>query len=158
RAIAARLLHQPYREPLIRWGTELHDRFMLPHYLWADFREVARDLSEAGLPLDLEWYRPFLDVRYPVLGRLERDDIVLELRAALEPWHVLGETPSAFGTSRYVDSSLERVEVKADGLTEGRHVITVNGLAVPLRPTGRAAERVGGVRFRAWQPPHCLQP
>jgi uncharacterized protein (DUF2126 family)/transglutaminase-like putative cysteine protease len=158
RAIVARLARSPYREPLVRWGTELHDRFMLPHYLWADLSDVARDLREHALPIERAWYRPFLDWRFPVLGTMERDDVVVELRSALEPWHVLGETPSQTGTSRYVDSSLERIQVRVDGITEHRHAVMVNGLRLPLRPTGRASERVAGVRFRAWQPPHCLHP
>jgi uncharacterized protein (DUF2126 family) len=158
RGIVARLARAPYRDPILRWGGQLHDRFMLPHYLWADLREVVRDLSAHDVPLDLEWWRPFLDWRFPVLGTIEKDDVVLELRPALEPWHVLGETPAPWGTSRYVDSSLERIQVRVDGITEGRHVVAVNGLALPLRPTGRASERVAGVRFRAWQPPHCLHP
>jgi uncharacterized protein (DUF2126 family) len=158
RAIVARLARAPYREPLVRWGTELHDRFMLPHYLWADFGEVVRDLREHELPIERAWYQPFLDWRFPILGTLDRDDVHLELRTALEPWHVLGEMPTQTGTSRYVDSSLERIQVRVDGLTEGRHAVIVNGLALPLRPTGRASERVAGVRFRAWQPPHCLHP
>lgn len=158
RGIVARLARSAYTAPLIRWGSELHDRFMLPHFLYADLGEVVRDLAAHGVPLEHAWMRPFLDWRFPVLGTIERDDVVLELRPALEPWHVLGETPTALGTSRYVDSSLERLEVRVDGITEGRHVVAVNGLALPLRATGRASERVAGVRFRAWQPPHCLHP
>jgi uncharacterized protein (DUF2126 family) len=152
RSVVARLARAPFTAPRVRWGAELHDRFMLPHYLWAVFEDVVRDLRAHDLPLQASWWRPFLDVRYPVLGTLERDDIVLELRAALEPWHVLGEVPTATGTSRSVDSSLERIQVRVDGVTEGRHAVAVNGVAVPLRPTGRAAERVGGVRFRAGHP------
>ncbi len=158
RAIMLRLVNEPYRAPLVRWGNELHDRFMLPHYLWADFGDVARDLNEHGAALSQQWYRPFLDWRFPIFGTIEQDDIVLEVRTALEPWHVLGEAPTAFGTSRYVDSSLERIQVRVDGITEGRHIVAVNGLFLPMRPTGRASERVAGIRFRAWQPPHCLHP
>ena len=159
RALVARLTRTPYRQGLVRWGTEIHDRFLLPHYLWADFADVARDLRAEGVPIDDAWYRPFLDHRFPVLGTLELEGVSIELRIALEPWTVLGEQPGAQGgTSRYVDSSLERLQVKVFGATEGRHAVLVNGLALPLWPTGTATERVAGVRFRAWQPPHALHP
>lgn len=158
RSIAAAFADTPYRRPLIRWGTELHDRFMLPHFLWADFTSVVDELAARGVQLPLAAYAAFVEHRFPLLGTLTASDVTLELRQALEPWPVLGEQATAGGTSRYVDSSLERLEVKVDGLTEGRHQVLVNGLVLPLRPTGRAAERVGGVRFRAWQAPHCLHP
>jgi uncharacterized protein (DUF2126 family) len=158
RALTAMFLRRPYRRPLIRWGTELHDRFLLPHYLWADFRQVLAELEDAGLPLDPSWYQPFLDHRFPVLGSFTVDDVTLELRPALEPWPVLGEEPTGATVSRFVDSSLERLQLRVDGITEGRFRVLVNGLDLPLRPTGRAGERVAGVRFRAWQPPHCLHP
>jgi uncharacterized protein (DUF2126 family) len=159
RGIVARLATAPYRRDLVRWGAEIHDRFLLPHWLWADCREVLRDLRDHGVPLEDAFYLPFVDHRFPVLGRLELEDVWLELRGALEPWPVLGEQPGAHGgTSRYVDSSLERLQVKAFGLTEGRHRVLVNGLELPLHPTGTATERVGGVRFRAWQPPNALHP
>lgn len=158
RSLVAAFARAPYRRPLIRWGGELHDRFMLPHYLWADFTSVADELAGRGVPLPLAAYAAFVDHRFPLLGSISADDVTLELRQALEPWPVLGEEASAGGTSRYVDSSLERLEIKVDGLTEGRHQVLVNGHVLPLRPTGRASQRVGGVRFRAWQPPHCLHP
>jgi len=158
RALAAMLLDNPCERPLVRWGTELHDRFLLPRYLWADFRSILDDLASAGLPLDEAWFQPFLDYRFPVLGSITLDGVTLELRPALEPWPVLGEQAEGSSVSRFVDSSLERLQVRVDGLTEGRHQVLVNGLALPLRPTGQASERVAGVRFRAWQPPHCLQP
>ncbi len=159
RGIVARLAITPYRRDLVRWGAEIHDRFLLPHWIWADFREVLRDLRDHGVPLEDAFYQPFLDHRFPVLGRIEVEGVALELRGALEPWPVLGEQPGAQGgTSRYVDSSLERLEVRAFGLTEGRHVVLVNGIELPLMPTGTATERAGGVRFRAWQPPHALHP
>jgi uncharacterized protein (DUF2126 family) len=159
RAITARLTRSPYRTPLVRWGTEIHDRFMLPHYLWQDFRDIARDLREHDLPFDEAWYAPFLDYRFPIAGTLLLDGVELEVRTALEPWPVLGEEPGALGgTSRYVDSSIERVQVALRGITGGRHAVLVNGLLLPMRETGRVGERVAGVRFRAWQPPRSLQP
>jgi len=156
--VVAMLARQPYQRPLIRWGSQLHDRFMLPHYLWSDLEDVLSDLSQAGLPFAPEHYQPFLDFRCPVAGRYAVDDVELEVRTALEPWPVLGEQGASSGTVRYVDSSVERLQVKVDGITDARHVVLVNGHRLPLRPTGRAAEAVAGVRFRAWQPPNCLQP
>ena len=158
RAMVAAFAREPFAHPLTRWGQSLHDRFMLPHYLWRDFSAALDALAQRGVTLDVEWYRPFVDYRFPVMGTLRVDDIALEIRPALEPWPVLGEEASMAGTTRYVDSSLERVQVRAEGLIEGRHVVLVNGHTLPMYATGRALETVAGVRFRAWQPPHCLQP
>ncbi len=158
RALVAAFAVEPYREPLVRWGQRLHDRFLLPHYLWQDFRDVLSFLKTRGLSLPEEAYRPFLELRCPVAGRVEADGVVIEVRNALEPWPVLGEVASQTGTSRFVDSSVERVEVRARGLTEGRHQLTVNRCALPLHCTGTAGESVAGVRFRAWAPPQSLQP
>ncbi|MBP9892316.1 MAG: transglutaminase family protein [Planctomycetes bacterium] len=158
RSLAARFAKEPYTAPLVRWGSRLHDQFMLPHYLWRDFEDIARDLREHGLPLDAEWYRPFLDYRCPQAGQHQVDDLSIEIRVALEPWIVLGEQPTAGTVSRYVDSSVERLQVRVDGFVESRHAIAVNGWNLPLRATGKAGEGVAGLRFRAWQPPHCLQP
>ncbi|ACY14596.1 DUF2126 domain-containing protein [Haliangium ochraceum] len=158
RALVARLANAPYREKLVRWGSRLHDRFMLPHFLWHDFEEVAADLAGHGLPFEASWFRPFLDHRCPVFGRLQLGDVELELRTALEPWPTLGEQPSGAVVARYVDSSLERLQVSARGVVEDRHAIAVNGVVLPMWPTGNAGEQVAGVRFRAWQPPECLQP
>ncbi|WP_305856609.1 transglutaminase family protein [Balneatrix alpica] len=158
RALVARFWQTPYRQPLVRWGTNLHDRFMLPHYVWADIKEVVQDLQQHGIPFQLEWLAPFEEFRFPHYGRVQIDDIELELRWAIEPWHVLGEEISSFGTARYVDSSVERLQVKLSGLTDGRHVLCCNGRRVPLRSTGRQGEYVGAVRYRAWQPPSALHP
>jgi uncharacterized protein (DUF2126 family) len=156
RSLLAAFAVAPYRAPLVRWGPLLHDRFLMPHWLWQDFEAVLAFLAERGLALPAEPYRAFLELRCPLVGRLERDGLTLEVRNALEPWNVLGEEPGAGGTSRYVDSSVERLEVKAAGLVPGRHAVAVNGLLAPLRPTGTAGEGVAGVRFRAWAPPHAL--
>jgi uncharacterized protein (DUF2126 family) len=156
RSLLAAFARTPYQRPLIHRGAALHDRFMLPHWLWADFEEVLAFLESCGAGLPAEPYRAFVELRCPVAGRLEIDGAVVEVRNALEPWHVLGEEPSAGGMSRYVDSSVERLEVRAEGLVAERHRIGVNGFELPMQPTGRAGESVAGVRFRAWAPPHSL--
>jgi uncharacterized protein (DUF2126 family) len=149
---------QPYRRKLIRWGTTLHDRFMLPHYLWADLESIVHDLEAAGLPVDIEWFRPHLEFRFPRCGTLEYANTQVEVRQALEPWHVMGEEGSSGGTARYVDSSLERVQVKVSGFYGDRLTVTCNGRVLPLAPTGTQGEAVAGVRYRAWAPPSALHP
>ena len=158
RGLIARFWKKPYQEKLVRWGTQLHDRFMLPHFIAQDFRDVLEELRRAGYPFRNEWFAPHHEFRFPLLGSVTRDGVHLELRQAIEPWHVLGEESSVGGTARYVDSSLERVQVKVSGLIDPRHLVTCNGRVVPLRPTGVEGEYVAGVRFRAWQPPSCLHP
>jgi uncharacterized protein (DUF2126 family) len=159
RSLVARFWAEPYRpERLARWGTELHDRFMLPHFVWEDLRDVIDELRAFGYPLELEWFAPHLNFRFPLLGDFAAGGVDVELRMALEPWHVLGEESGGGGTARYVDSSLERVEIKATGLVGARHAITCNGRRVPLQPTGTAGEFVAGVRYRAWNPPSALHP
>ena len=158
RALIARFWDQPYRKPLVRWGTLLHDRHMLPHYLWADLKDVIGDLNASGFPFQLDWYEPFLEFRFPRYGTLQLGDIAIELRTAIEPWHVLGEESTSLGTARYVDSSVERLQVKVNGLTDSRYVLACNGRRVPLMPTGVHGESVAAVRYRAWQPPSCLHP
>ena len=158
RSLVARFWREPYQQPLVRWGTALHDQFMLPHYVWADMKDVVSDLQNHDIPFQLEWLAPFEEFRFPHYGRVAIGDINLELRWAIEPWHVLGEEISSFGTSRYVDSSVERLQVRATGLTDGRYVVACNGNRVPLNNTGQQGEYVGGVRYRAWQPPSGLHP
>ena len=158
RAIVARCWATPYRGALVRWDTALHDRFMLPHFLWNDLREVLCDLERAGFPFAADWFAPFLEFRFPRYGSAQIGDLELELRMAVEPWHVMGEEIGSQGTARYVDSSVERLQVRMMGLTEGRHVVACNGRRVPLRATGRRGEAVAGVRYRAWRPPSALHP
>jgi uncharacterized protein (DUF2126 family)/transglutaminase-like putative cysteine protease len=158
RGLVSKFWKEPYKNDLVRWGTDIHDRWMLPHFCETDFRDVIGDLKEAGYPFEFDWFAPHFEFRFPRIGDLEQRDIQLELRTALEPWHVLGEEPGGGGTVRYVDSSLERLQVKAKGLVGDRFAITVNGHHVPLHPTGTNGEGVAGVRYRAWQPPVCLQP
>ncbi|MDX2202805.1 MAG: transglutaminase family protein [Hyphomicrobiaceae bacterium] len=158
RALIVRFWERPYRQRLVRWGTALHDRFMLPHMLWADFAEVVADLKAHGLPVELAWFEPHFEFRFPLLGSFHRDSIRFELRQALEPWHVLGEEGVVGGTARYVDSSLERVEAKITGALGDRYVLTCNGRALPLAGTGSNGEMIAGVRYRAWAPPSVLHP
>ena len=158
RGLIAKFWQEPYKNDLVRWGTDIHDRWMLPHFCETDFRDVIRDLREAGYPFEFDWFAPHFEFRFPRIGDLEQRDIQLELRTALEPWHVLGEEPGGGSTVRYVDSSLERLQVKARGLIGDRFAVAVGGHRVPLRPTGTNGEAVAGVRYRAWQPSECLQP
>ncbi|HEY2409703.1 MAG TPA: transglutaminase family protein [Polyangiaceae bacterium] len=158
RALVASFWERPYREQLVKWGTLLHDRFLLPYFVEQDFRDLLADLSGRGFAFDLEWFRPHLEFRFPYYGKFSKDAVTVELRGALEPWHVLGEENSGGGQARYVDSSLERLQVRAIGLTHGRHRVTVNGFVLPLTPTGVSGESVAGVRYRAWQPSSCLHP
>jgi uncharacterized protein (DUF2126 family) len=131
---------------------------MLPHYVREDMKQVAKDLQRAGYGFELEWLEPFFEFRFPRYGNTLIDGIDLEMRFAIEPWHVLGEEVGSTGTARYVDSSVERVQIKVTGFTEGRYVLTCNGRRLSLRNTGRKGEYVVGVRYRAWQPPSALHP
>ncbi|WP_114374092.1 transglutaminase family protein [Elioraea thermophila] len=158
RAAIAAFWENPYERRLIRWGTRLHDDFMLPHFVEQDFRDVLEELAEHGFPLSPAWFAPHLEFRFPTIGTITVRGMTLELRRALEPWHVLGEEAYAGGTVRYVDSSVERVQAKVSGWVEERFVLVCNGVAVPLSPTGTEGEFVAGVRFKAWQPPSALHP
>jgi uncharacterized protein (DUF2126 family) len=158
RALVARFWHQPYEEAPVRWGSRLHDQFLLPYYVEQDFVRVIEDLRQSGYPFMADWFAPHLEFRFPVFGRVCYESIDLELRQAMEPWYVLGEEPGAGGTTRFVDSSLERVQVRVRGLIGERFAVGCNGRRLPLHPTGTQGEFVCGVRYRGWQPPRCLHP
>ncbi len=158
RALIARFWKKPYRASLVRWGSELHDRFMLPHYVAKDFEDVLIELQNDGYPIKPEWFASHFEFRFPIHGKVAYRDTEIELRQAIEPWYTLGEEATAAGTSRYVDSSVERLQVKVRGAVNARHIVTCNGRRVPLHPTGANGEFVAGVRYRAWQPPSCLHP
>jgi uncharacterized protein (DUF2126 family) len=158
RSLVAWFWKQPYKKPLVRWGTQLHDRFMLPHFIAADIHDVARDLQDAGFDFKPEWIAPFLEFRFPHMGTLQVDDLQLELHQAIEPWHVLGEEITSTGMARYVDSSVERLQVKLTGAMGERFALTCNGRRVPLRETSTLGEMIAGVRYRAWNPPSALHP
>ena len=158
RALIARFWKTPYHARLVSWGTSLHDRFMLPHFVADDMRDVVLDLQAASYPFKFDWCAPFFEFRFPRYGTVAYQGVQLELRQALEPWHVLGEEVSAGTTARFVDSSIERMQVKVSHMIGSRHVVTCNGRPVPLTATGTHGEYIAGVRYRAWQAPSALHP
>ncbi len=158
RALVARFWNQPYRAPVTRWGTELHDRFLLPTFVQLDFADVLAEMRLAGFAFDDAWFAPHFEFRFPRVGEVQRMGMALHLRNALEPWHVMGEEGSGGGTVRYVDASLERLELRATGMNPSRYTVTCNGQPLPLQPTGVAGEYVAGVRYKAWNPPSSLHP
>jgi uncharacterized protein (DUF2126 family)/transglutaminase-like putative cysteine protease len=158
RSLVARFWDEPYSGALVRWGTELHDRFLLPDPVAADIGDVIDELRSRGLAFEPGWLEPFLEFRFPRIGQVDVAGVGIELRSAIEPWHVLGVEVAAGGTARYVDSSLERLQVATEGLVPARHALTVNGIPIPLQASHRSGRTVAGVRYRAWQPYSALHP
>jgi len=158
RACIAHFWEKPYKEKLIRWGTQLHGSFMLPHYVREDFKAVLDELASGGFVFKPEWFEPFFAFRFPEHGSVQLGEVTLQLRMALEPWHVMGEEMTLGGVSRSVDSSVERLEVLVRGLTDPRLIVTCNGRQLPLAPTGEQGTFVAGVRYKAWAPPSSLHP
>ncbi len=157
RTLLVRFWREPYHKPLVRWGTKLHDKFLLPDFVWQDVVSVCKDLNDSGFEFKSEWLRAFYEFRFPICGEYEVDGIHLQLRTAIEPWHVLGEEGTSQGTARYVDSSLERVQLKVTGLDEARYVVCCNQRRLPLTKN-QQGEWVAGIRYRAWQPASALHP
>jgi uncharacterized protein (DUF2126 family) len=158
RSLVSRMWREPYRGRLVRWGTDLYDRYMLPWYVRSDIHDVVDDLRAHDIEFDPAWLDPFLEFRFPLIGETTIGGVHVELRRAIEPWHVLGEEMSGGGTARYVDSSVERVQVRVDGYRPERHVVTCNGVPVPLQPTMSPGTSIAGVRFKAWSPWSSLHP
>lgn len=158
RSLVAWFWNKPYKAKLVRWGSGLYDKFLLPHYVQDDLEDVTRDLQHAGYPFHLSWLEPFFEFRFPLYGKIKVQDMELQLRMGIEPWHVLGEETASGGTARFVDSSVERLEVKVTNFNADRYVITCHGTPIPLRETAVRGEYVAGVRYRAWSPPSALHP
>jgi len=158
RGLIASFWKKPYAHKLVRWGTELHDKYMLPYYVEQDIKDVVQDLNDYGYPFQLNWFDSFFEFRFVRYGTVSIQDMELEIRMGIEPWHVLGEEMSSTGTARYVDSSLERLQVRLSGYNGFRYVLMCNGMRVPLRETVIKGEWICGIRYRAWQPPSALHP
>ncbi|MCA9015391.1 MAG: transglutaminase family protein, partial [Planctomycetaceae bacterium] len=158
RALVARFWNKPYQPNLVDWNTSIHDRWLLPHFIQQDFEDVIEELYEEGFPLEASWFEPHYEFRFPFIGEIQNRGIHVELRTAIEPWYVLGEEPAGGATARFVDSSVQRLQVKVRGMSNGRHILLCNGRKIPLHSTGTEGEFVAGVRYRAWQPPSCLHP
>ncbi|MCG3677348.1 transglutaminase family protein [Aliarcobacter butzleri] len=158
RALVSCFWKKPYKHNLIRWGTRLHDKFLLEHYVKEDLKSVVEYLNDEGYEFKLDWFDPFFEFRFPLYGMTIINGMHVEIRAAIEPWHVLGEESGSQGTSRYVDSSLERLQIKIQDFNEERYVISCNGVQIPLTRTEVEGEFVSGVRYKAWQPWSALHP
>jgi uncharacterized protein (DUF2126 family) len=158
RTLVARFWEKPYERKPINWGSELHDKFMLEYYVRQDMNQIIEELNEAGYAFEKSWFDAFVEFRFPVLGKAQFDDISLEIRWAIEPWNVLGEEATSQGTARYVDSSVERIQVKVGGWLPERYVLACNGVRIPLKQTAQKGQYVAGVRYKAWAPHSALHP
>ncbi|MDY0051216.1 MAG: transglutaminase family protein, partial [Aliarcobacter sp.] len=158
RALVSCFWKKPYKHDLVRWGTRLHDKFLLEHYVKEDINSVVQYLNDEGYEFKLDWFDPFFEFRFPLYGMTMIEGMDVEIRSAIEPWHVLGEESGSQGTARYVDSSLERLQIKIANFNEERYVVSCNGVQVPLTKTNVEGEYVSGVRYKAWQPWSALHP
>jgi uncharacterized protein (DUF2126 family) len=158
RTLVSLFWRKPYKHKLVRWGTQLHDKFLLEHYVKEDIKDIVEFLNNEGYDFELDWFDPFFEFRFPLYGMATVENVHLELRGAIEPWHVLGEESGSQGTSRYVDSSLERVQVKVNNFVPERYVLTCNSVVIPLSPSGIEGEFVAGIKYKAWQPWSALHP
>jgi uncharacterized protein (DUF2126 family) len=149
---------KPYEQKLVRWGTALHDKFLIEHFVREDIKDIVDQLNKAGYDFKEDWFNPFFEFRFPLHGMVQINNIDIELRAGIEPWNVLGEEMTGGGTARYVDSSVERLQVKVNNFTEERYVLTCNGVKVQLQQTGVKGEFVAGIRYKAWNPYSALHP
>lgn len=157
RALLVWFWEQPYTRPLRRWGRDLHDRFLLPYFLDKNLEALLADLRGAGLDFDPEWFRAQSEFRCPAYGAADVAGMPLELRAALEPWPTMGEEPGGGGTARYVDSSVERLQLRLQNFDAARFAVVCNGRRVPMQEVADG-DYVAGIRFRAWQPWSSLHP
>jgi uncharacterized protein (DUF2126 family)/transglutaminase-like putative cysteine protease len=158
RAAVAAFWQTPYEQPLVQWGSMLYDRYLLPYFVWQDLQNLIGELRRMGSPVNADWFAPHHEFRFPLMGELIVDGVRMELRSAIEPWYVMGEEPGSGGTARFVDSSLERMQILVEGMDPGRYAVTCFGHRVPLHRTGVSGQAVAGVKYRAWQPPRCLHP
>jgi uncharacterized protein (DUF2126 family) len=158
RTLVSLFWKKPYKHKLVRWGTQLHDKFLIEHYVREDIRDIVAFLRSEGYGFENDWFDPFFEFRFPLYGMSTIEGVHCELRGGIEPWNVLGEESSSQGTARYVDSSLERVQVRVRDFVSERYVLTCNGVRVPLVSTGLEGEYVSGIRYRAWQPWSALHP
>ena len=166
RALICAFWKRPFNGALVRWGTTLHDRFMLPHFVSRDFSDVLSYLRGSDYNFEEKWFASHFEFRFPKIGSIVAEGVELELRQALEPWNVLAEETTSGQTFRTVDSSFERIQVKVSGLTtESRYVVACNGRRVPLHDTGLCGSgaeprhhTVAGIRYRARQLSDMLHP
>ena len=158
RTLIARFWKEPYKHKLVRWGTELHDKYLMEHFVREDMQSVIDDLGDHGYPFKMSWLEPFFEFRFPFYGKIDVGTMRMELSMAIEPWNVLGEEMSSSGTSRFVDSSVEKIQLKVTGFTEERYAITCNGVRIPLLSTGTKGQFVAGIKYKAWSPPSAMHP
>ncbi|MFM7268451.1 MAG: transglutaminase family protein, partial [Cyanobium sp.] len=155
-ALAAHQLEPAHRPGRLRdWGEALHDRMLLPSALWADLEELLAMLAADGMALDPEPFRQLWEWRFPPLLQWQRGEATLELRPALEPWPLICDFPREGGfTSRFVDGSLRRFEVIANGAFRADWRLALNGRELPLPGEGEPL----AVRYRLQRLYPCLHP